>query len=152
MSMTVHFYRYQGHPNKVNKTFATTYSPKIINPTEAFDDQTPMLILSYDSTIYNNANYCIIDTGCYFIESRALETGQRMILNLKKDVLMSNRTELLQTDVIPLRVGNDINAFIHDDQDISATYKDVQNYYIGSLEFNGNSPVILAAMGSRSVI
>lgn len=152
MSMTVQFYKYQGHPNKVNKTFATTYQPKIINPTEAFDDQNPMLILSYDSTIYNNANYCIIGTGCYFIESRALETAQRMILNLKKDVLMSNKTELLQTDVIPLRVGNDINSFIHDDQDISATYKDVQNYYIGSLEFNASSPVILAAMGSRSVI
>ena len=152
MSKSVQFKKYVGNPKKINKTFAQSFTSKTINPTDFIDDQEPQLVMNYDSSIYNNANYAVIGNDYYFITDRGLDTAEKMVLYLKKDVLETNKTELLQTDVIPLRVGNDINAFIHDDQDINASYKDVQNYYIGELEFNANSPVILAAMGSRSVI
>lgn len=152
MSMTVQFKKYTGNPKKINKTFAASYTSKTINPTDFYEDQQPQLILAYDATLYANANYCVIGSDCYFIRNRGLDTGNRMIFFLEKDLLTTIKAELLQLDVIPYRVGNDVNAFIHDDRDITATYKDVQNYFIGSLEFNDASPVILAAMGSRSVI
>lgn len=152
MSKTVQFKKYTGTPNKINKTLSGVGDTKTINPTDFLDDQTPQLVMDYDGTIYSGANYVIIGNDYYFITDRGLDTAQRMVFELKKDVLETNKTELLQIDVIPLRVGNDINAFIHDDQDINAVYKDIQNYYIGELEFNASSPVILAAMGSRSVI
>jgi hypothetical protein len=152
--MTVQFYKYIGNPKKIHKTFSATYESKTINPTDVYDDQQPILILSYDSTIYNNANYCVIGSDCYFIPNRALETGQRMVLNLDKDLLMTNRAEIEQTRIIVERSTTMIDSWMPDTLEAHTVQKITQNYLIGNLRSSlvGSCKVILAAVGSRDVI
>lgn len=154
MSMTVNFYKYTGNPKKIHKEFSATYTAKLINPTDTFDDQTPMLILTYDSTIYNNSNYCVIGTDCYFIKDRALETAQRMILYLDKDYLMTHRAEIDQTDIIVERSTTMIDSWIPDTLEAHTVQKITQNYLIGDLRpsLTASCKVVLAAVGSKDVI
>lgn len=147
MSMTVNFYKYTGNPKKINKTFAVTYNSKLISPTDTFDDQTPMLILNYDATIYSNANYCIIGSDCYFIHDRALETAQRMTLFLEKDYLMSNRDELLNLDVITNRTVNEYNSLLFDDRQKTPINYTTYSIDVGTVGDFTQSSIILAAIG-----
>lgn len=114
MSMTVTFYKYTGNTKKINKTFATSYTPITISPTDFYDDEEPQLILLYDPRIYNNANYCTIDTDSYFIRDRGLDTGSRMILYLEKDLLTTVRNELMNVEVIADRSSNLYNSYMND--------------------------------------
>lgn len=154
MSMTVNFYKYTGNPKKIHKEFSATYNSKIINPTDTLDDQQPMLILTYDATIYNNSNYCKIGTDYYFIKDRAVETAQRMILYLDKDYLMTRKDEIDQTDIIVERSTTMIDSWMPDTLEAHTVQKITQNYLIGNLRSNlsASCKVVLAAVGSKDVI
>lgn len=154
MSMTVNFYKYTGNPKKIHKEFSAAYASKNIDPTDTLDDQQPMLILMYDATIYNNANYCIMGTDCYFIKDRATAPAQRMILYLDKDYLMSHKAELDQTDIIVERSTTMIDSWMPDTLEAHTVQKITQNYLIGNLRANlsASCKVVLAAVGSKDVI
>lgn len=156
MSMTVQFYKYTGNPKKINKTLPTAVRTLTINPTDLYDDQQPQLILAYDTnnaTVYNNANYCSIDSVYYFITDRALNTGSRMVLFLEKDLLMTYASEINATDIITQRdfMGD---AWIVDPLQVRTVQKITQNYFMGDIGrgYTRGGRVILAAIGAKDVI
>lgn len=154
MSLTVKFYKYTGNPKKIHKTLSQIGDSIEISPTDILDDQQPQLILSYAATRYNNANYCAIGSDYYFITDRGLDTGQRMILYLEKDLLMTNQAELDQTDIIVERSTTMIDSWMPDTLEAHTVQKITQNYLIGDLRpsLTASCKVVLAAVGSKDVI
>lgn len=152
--MTVKFYKYTGNPKKIHKTIEQVGAAITINPTDFLDDQQPQLILSYDSSRYDNANYCTIDSDYYFITNRGVDTGQRMVLILEKDYLMTHQAELDQTDIIVERSTTRIDSWMPDTLEAHTVQKITQNYLIGNLRSSliGSCKVVLAAVGSKDVI
>ena len=154
MSKVVSFHKYVGNPKKINKEFSNDYGTKTINPTDFIDDQEPQLVMNYDSTIYNNANYAVIGNDCYFINDRGLDTAERMVLKLEKDLLMTNRTEILQTPIIVERSTTVIDSWMADVLEAHTVQKITQNYLIGDLRpsLTASCKIVLAAVGSKDVI
>ena len=154
MSKVVSFHRYIGNPKKINKEFSNNYGTMTINPTDFIDDQEPQLVLNYDSTIYNNANYAIIGNDYYFMSGRGLDTAQRMVLKLEKDLLMTNKAEILQTPIIVERSTEIIDSWMADTLEAHTVQKITQNYLIGDLRpsLTASCKIVLAAVGSKDVI
>lgn len=153
MSLTVTFYKYSGNPKVIHKSLGSATATITINPTEFYDDQEPKLILNYNSTIYANANYCSIGGDYYFIEDRGLDTAERMILILQKDLLKTNAAEIDATDIITQRdyMGD---SWIVDPLQVRTVQKVTQNYEMGDIGrgFTRGGRVILAAIGSKDVV
>lgn len=156
MSMTVEFKKYTGNPKKIHKTFAATYTSKTINPTDFYEDQQPQLILAYDATLYANANYCVIGSDYYFIRDRGLDTGNRMIFFLEKDLLMTIKDELMNVEVIADRSSNLYNSYMNDPvQARQANYETInyQFYHVGApspVGAYGHGRLVLVTIGGRT--
>ena len=114
MSMTVQFKKYTGNPKKINKAFAATYTSKTISPTDFYDDDEPQLILAYDSQLYVNTNYCVIGSDYYFIRDRGLDTGNRMIFFLEKDLLTTHKADILGCKAVINRSSSAYNSYMAD--------------------------------------
>lgn len=156
MSMTVNFYKYTGNTKKINKAFAATYTSKTISPTDFYDDEEPQLILAYDSSLYNNANYCIIGSDCYFIRDRGLDTGNRMIFFLEKDLLTTVKNELMNVEVIADRSSNLYNSYMNDPvQARQANYETInyEFFHIGApspVGSYGHGRLVLVTIGGAN--
>ena len=149
MSLTLQFYNTKDNPKKINKTITAVGAAISLDPFEDFDLENPYVILNNGTSV---GNYAKIGNDYFFAEEPVLMTGKRKMVKFVKDVLESNKSELLELEVIPLRSANSINSYIHDGDEIYTSYKTVQNYYFGELSFTPDSKIILAAMGSRDVI
>ena len=156
MSMTVTFYKYTGNPKKINKAFAATYASKTIEPTDFYDDEEPQIILLYNPQIYNNANYCIIGSDCYFIRDRGLDVGNRMILYLEKDLLTTVKDELLNVEVIADRSSNLYNSYMNDPVQARQANYETQNYefyHVGApspVNAYGHGRLVLVTIGGAN--
>lgn len=150
MSMTVQFKKYTGNPKKINKAFAATYTSKTISPTDFYDDEEPQLVLAYDSSLYANANYCIIGSDCYFIRDRGLDTGNRMIFFLEKDLLTTIKNELMNVEVIADRSSNLYNSYIGDSAVVFKSNPEIINYDLGSIGSYDQSNMVVVAIGGAS--
>lgn len=150
MGAIVNFYKYTGNPKKINKTFATTYSPKTINPTDFVDDAQPQLVMHYDSTIYNNANYAVIGSDCYFITDRGFDTAQRMVLYLEKDLLMTMKNQLMNVEVIADRSSNLYNSYIGDSGVVFKSNAEIINYDLGAVGTYDQSSMVVVAIGGKN--
>ena len=150
MSKSVNFYRYTGNPKKINKTFANTYNSMTIDPTDFVDDQEPQLVLHYDSTIYNNANYAVIGNDYYFIRDRGFDTARRMVLYLEKDLLMTMKNQLMNVEVIADRSSNLYNSYIGDSGVVFKSNAEIINYDLGAVGTYDQSSMVVVAIGGKN--
>ena len=102
--MIIDFYVYKDKKNVINKTLPTP-TKTLNNVTFKTDvsQETPTLILKYDSDIAN-CNYCFIRelNSFYFVSEPVLAQGY-MSIELEKDLLKTYATEILNTDCIIAR-------------------------------------------------
>jgi len=112
--MTVNFYYCGDDPATLTKglELIKTYDCKIKENSSLLN---PTIILSTsewkEMNTDNSVNYCQIDDDSfgkryYFMSNPVITTGNRIELDLKVDVLQSNRTELMKCDAYVQRSGN----------------------------------------------
>lgn len=119
MAISVSFYNVSDDPKCTYKNLGeATHSASAV-PYEPIDYIRPRLILDYDSDI-ESSNYCYISDWerYYFIRKRDLVNGQKMVITLEEDELMTFRS---QTDLLPcyiLRTATQtaVTEYIYDDR------------------------------------
>lgn len=98
--MTVDFYKNTSDDRKVNKNIGET--PILALSSVIFKEDSsimhPVLICHYDDKILK-CNYLHISTFSryYYIDNITISSGQRLIIECREDVLMSNKTQLYKT-------------------------------------------------------
>lgn len=150
MSLTLQFYNTTSNPKKINKSIAAVGGAITLNPFEDFDLENPYVILDNNTSV---GNYAKIGTDYFFAEDPVLMTGNRKMVRFTKDVLMSNKTELMGVSIITERefMGD---SWIVDPLQVRTVQKITQNYFMGDIGrgFTRGGRVILAAIGSKDVI
>ena len=114
MSFTVTFYTTEADPIEVDKALTLVKTVEGVLYKETTDRKTPQLILAYDVNI-EGANYCLVNGYYYFIED--YQYGQqRLILQLKRDILMSFKDDIYDMYAIVKRQENEFFTYINDDK------------------------------------
>lgn len=117
--MTFTFYKYTDDKRRVDKsnylgTALATKTNCIFKDAE--DKGTPQIETAYDSNIIN-ANYVYIqELGSYYYLSEPTLAGQRFIFTASKDLLFSEKDNILNLECIIARQENDYNAYLNDDR------------------------------------
>lgn len=162
--MNATFYSTTSPKNKVNKALGTAKKTITgLKPFDSFDLEAPPLVLEWDAA-YFGVNYCKLEetvggvthTYFYFVHDPILEPGNRAVMPLTLDVLMTYKASILNLDVIVDR-GSHIsayNAYMYDGQQKGqVNYKTYSQpfYYLGTkFTFTYPNKVIVAAIsGSR---
>lgn len=149
--MNATFFRYAGNPKKVLKQLSGGITVSGIKPFEDFSDQTPSFIIAYNPAIYE-CNYVVIEGHYYFTTNKFLQTGNRMEIICKKDVLTdlltNGNNSIIGLPVIVGRSSSDYNSYIND------TMQGEQvNYTTYSIAFDTdfalNSNIIVCAIGGE---
>lgn len=115
--MTFTFYQYKDDKKRVDKTnyLGTALATKnncIFKDSE--DKGTPQLELAYDANI-KDANYVYIqELAAYYYLNEPIMAGQRFIFNATKDLLMSEKDNILNLECIVSRQQNAYNAYLND--------------------------------------
>lgn len=131
--MTVTFYQNKSDDRVVNKTI----SQKLELTTVIIKDDTsmmnPVLIVHTDSKLYT-CNYCYIASfgRYYYIDNITLASGQRLILECREDVLMSNKTQLLKSRAFVQRSEKETANMYINDQLFIAANKPIVDYVLFS--------------------
>lgn len=150
MSLTLQFYNTKSNPKQINKTITAVGAAINLNPFEDFDLEDPFVILDNGTPV---GNYAKIDNDYFFAEEPVLMTGERKMVRFTKDVLMSNKTELMGVNIITERefMGD---SWIVDPLQVRTVQKITQNYEMGDIGhgFVQGGRVILAAIGSKDVV
>jgi hypothetical protein len=149
--MNATFFRYTGNPKKVLKQLSGGITVSGIQPFEDLSEQNPSLIVSYNPAIYD-CNYVVIDGHYYFITDRFLQTGNRIEITCKKDVLTdlltNGNNSVLNLPVIVERSSSDYNSYISD-----SMQSEQVNYTTYSIAFDTdfalNSSIIVCAIGGE---
>lgn len=151
MPISLQFYNTTDNPKKINKTLSAVGATISLAPFEDFDLENPYVIINNGVAV---GNYAKIDNNYFFAEQPILMTGNRKMVRFTKDVLMSNRTEILQTPIIVERSTTVIDSWMADVLEAHTVQKITQNYLIGDLRSNLNSSckIVLAVVGSEDVI
>lgn len=164
MNTNLSLYKFVGDKRQVNKdtsngsTLIETINGDFRADTDVLN---PVIEITPTTTstaakILKEANYCYIDVlgRYYYIENMQVQSGNRIRLSLKVDVLMTWKTEILALNQgIVERNGEASNSNLFlDDSEIHlynnphiCTYK--FSYASGSLEFNTGSYVLAVAGG-----
>lgn len=145
--MNATFYIYSGVNNKLNKTndLIVVRNTTSLKPFEIFDVENPRLIVDYDATLVP-VNYIKVDDYYYFVTSPAYQNGNRLIFELDKDVLMSNLSDLLESEVIIDRSSSDYNSYIFDGRQKSQVNHTVFSIPIGNSFGFGGGGIILSTI------
>lgn len=158
--MTVKFYSVTDDPKKITKTLGTV--KKTVSNIKPFDPvalHDPVLVLNYDSTYYG-VNYASVEDGSktwyYFVDEPVVDTSQRASLQLHLDLLMTNKDEILNLDVILERSSTSFNSYMYDPKqqgEVSSTIYTIP--FPGHLgtgnTFEYNGEIYVAAIGGGGV-
>lgn len=107
MAFSLQFYNISDPPNKLDKTLGDQKaSCATVRPYEAVSELFGNFLIDYNSEI-NGCNYCYCpELGkYYYITDIQMETGSRMILSVKVDVLMTYNTEIRNMDILATRAS-----------------------------------------------
>lgn len=161
--MTVKFYSVTDDPKKITKTLGTV--KKTVSNIKPFDPvaiHDPVLVLNYDSTYYG-VNYASVEDGSktwyYFVDEPVVDTAQRTSLQLNLDLLMTNKDEILNLDVIIQRSSTNYNSYMYDSKQQGQVNKLIEQLFFnpddrirGSANrtfiYNTNA-VVVAAIGGK---
>lgn len=147
MSLTLQFYNTTSNPKKINKTIAAVGGAITLNPFEDFDLENPYVILDNGTSV---GNYAKIDNDYFFAEQPILMTGNRKMVRFTKDVLMSNKAQLLNVDVIAERSSNLYNSYMYDPVQAQQANKEIQNYEFYKVGNYGHGRLVLVTIGGRT--
>lgn len=147
MSLTLQFYNTTSNPKKINKTISAVGAAIDISPFEDFDTENPYVIIDNDTAV---GNYAKIDNDYFFAEQPILMTGNRKMVRFTKDVLMSNRAQLLNVEVIAERSSNLYNSYMYDPVQAQQANKEIQNYEFYKVGNYGHGRLVLVTIGGRT--
>lgn len=147
--MTVKWYKSTANPKKLNKSGSLQLlGTSDIQPRDDFDLRSPSIILTYNSGLVN-VNYAEIAGRYYFVKEPSLDTAGRMSFELTPDVLMINRTEILNLEAILARSSDVYNSYIADGQVVHQSNDEIINYSLGTLGTGYGASLVFAAIGGR---
>ena len=146
MSLTLQFYNTSSNPKKINKTITAVGAAISLSPFEDFDLENPYVILDNDTSV---GNYAQIDNDYFFAEQPILMTGNRKMVKFTKDVLMSNKVQILNLEVILARSSDVYNSYIADQRLVHQSNDETINYDLGTLGTGYGSSLVFAAIGGR---
>lgn len=161
--MTVKFYSVTDDPKKIGKTLGTV--KKTVSNIKPFDPvaiHDPVLVLNYDSTYYG-VNYASVEDGgktwYYFVDEPVVDTAQRASIQLNLDLLMTNKAEILNLDVIVERSSSNFNAYMYDTKQQGQVNKLIETLFFNDYDAIQNSPyktfrydddnIVVAAIGGE---
>lgn len=147
MSMTLQFYNTTSNPKKINKTLMAVGSAITLNPFEDFDLENPYVILDNGTSV---GNYAKIGNDYFFAELPILMTGERKMIKFTKDVLMSNKAQLMNVEVIAARSSNLYNSYMYDPVQAQQANKEIQNYEFYKVGNYGHGRLVLVTIGGRT--
>ena len=71
--------------------------------------------LSYNDTLFEDANYCYIpDLGYYYYMSEPVMSQQRLIFTLSEDLIQTYLNDVLELGCIISRQENEYNTYLND--------------------------------------
>ena len=141
--MTVQFYKNASNPKAFEKTLTPIGSGTTLLPYEPITDISGRILVAYDASTAA-ANYCTLDGVPYFITDRQQETGQRMWIYVRKDVLSMYADQILQCPAVLANAETTYNAYSRG-QIPTASYMQQQVKLLGALAFD--SAYILVSVG-----
>lgn len=144
--MRVVFYNCKDAKNVLNKNPGeAVLSASQVNPYEGCSIVNPMLIMTH-SVDLTRCNYAYIPdfNRYYFINNIELDTGQRAIISMSVDVLMSFKEEIKNVPMTAERSSNVPNSYLRDDNMELLAYP--QNEYHSLGEFSGTRVYLLGVM------
>ncbi len=148
MSLTLQFYNTTSNPKKINKAITAVGGAISLDPFEDFDLENPYVILNNGTAV---GNYAKIDNDYFFAEEPILMTGNRKMVRFIKDVLMSNKDQLMNVEVIADRSSNYYNSYINDPTIKFQANAETINYKLGEIgSWVGNETVTVVAIGGVS--
>lgn len=146
--MTFTFYKYIDDARRVDKTNYLTQLAVKNNCVfkDAENKGTPVIEAAYDATI-KDANYLFIDTLGYYYLSEPVLAGQRFIFTAGKDLLFTEKANILKLECIIARQENKYNAYLNDDR-----FPVLNKQQVNTIEFADGFPlhdeVLLIVNGS----
>lgn len=152
MSISLQFYNTTSNPKKINKSITAVGSEITLNPFEDFDLENPYVILDNGTSV---GNYAKIGNDYFFAEQPILMTGNRKMVKFVKDVLMSNKAQLMNVEVIAERSSNIYNSYMNDPVQALQSNYEIQNYQfyeIGDplVGCYGHGRLVLVTIGGRT--
>lgn len=147
MPISLQFYNTTSNPKKINKTIAAVGGTISLDPFEDFDTENPYVILNNNTAV---GNYAKIDNDYFFAEQPILMTGNRKMVRFTKDVLMSNKAQLLNVEVIAERSSNLYNSYMYDPVQAQQANKEIQNYEFYRVGNYGHGRLVLVTIGGRT--
>lgn len=135
--MTVTLYSTTDDRRVLNKTITSVIS---IQTASIYGDITlthPSLLLEYNSSIYQ-CNYAYIPefSRYYFINNITFSSGNRMILTLEVDVLMTYKSSILGLDITVVRNQYAKDNFLPDKFMTPTSKKEIKTYKLQNSNFN----------------
>ena len=121
---SVNFYNISDDPRVLYKTTGEAIiTPSSVTPYQPVDYVNPKLILGYNESIHN-CNYCAIKwkvdtfTRYYYIRDVELANGEKMIVHLDEDVLMTYQEQIKELPCYVLRSSthSKVTQYIYDER------------------------------------
>lgn len=126
--MTIDFYKISDDPRVLEKTLGTllyTCNANILGTCSVHD---PVLVLSYNSNLVTANYFHISDWGAYyFMGEPELSPGGRCIIRGTKDVLFSNKDEILNLHAYCSRCESKAEKYAVDSAPLSLVTSNVTN-------------------------
>lgn len=148
--MDATFYKSTAPPNKVDKSSMLTQVKTVngLNPYQEVDVMKVRLILEYNEQLVT-ANYAKVDDFYYFIDEPIFRIGGQIIMDLTKDPLMSNLSELLAMKVIVDRSSNEFNSYVFDDRQIGQVNYTTFSKDIGGWDYSQGYTIMVVIGGGQ---
>lgn len=148
MPISLHFYNTTDNPKKINKSISAVGGAISLAPFEDFDLENPYVIINNGVAV---GNYAKIGNDYFFAEEPILMTGNRKMVRFVKDVLMSNKDQLLNVEVIADRSSNYYNSYITDPTVKFQTNSETINYKLQTIGTWQNDAVIVVTIGGKEL-
>ena len=148
MPVSLQFYNTTDNPKKINKTLSAVGAAISLAPFEDFDLENPYVIINNGVAV---GNYAKIDNDYFFANEPILMTGKRKMVRFTKDVLMSNKAQLLNVEVIADRSSNYYNSYITDPTVKFQTNSETINYKLQTIGTWQNDAVIVVTIGGKEL-
>ena len=99
--MNAQFFKFDGDPKILDKTFSESTNIVLIKPYQPVSDLRGFIVVSDD---FENYNYCKIEIAgrwkSFFISGRSIDTAGRLTLSLDIDVLETFKNEIKKLPVV----------------------------------------------------
>lgn len=148
MPISLQFYNTTSNPKKINKTLSAVGASISLAPFEDFDLENPYVIINNGVAV---GNYAKIGNDYFFANEPILMTGNRKMVRFVKDVLMSNKDQLLNVEVIADRSSNYYNSYITDPTVKFQTNSETINYKLQTIGTWQNDAVIVVTIGGKEL-